>query len=67
MNKIHLWRLDDTVGRWVHERECAADTAQAWLSRFQSDAPHATFTLAEKRPITESERTLRRLARERKR
>lgn len=37
---------------WRRERECAADTAQAWLALFSRDEPHVKFVLADKAPST---------------
>jgi hypothetical protein len=60
VSKTGLWKLDAIVGQWKLERECAPETAAEWLERFRRDEPAAQFCLSEKRPITESEKALRR-------
>lgn len=59
--RLSLWRLDDRVGTFRHERNVTTETA------FQRDAPTATFVVACKKPTTDAEKTLRKLARERNR
>jgi hypothetical protein len=65
--KLSLWRLDSTVGTWRHERNVTKETATSWLQVFQRDAPAQTFVIACKKPVTDAEKQLRKLARERNR
>jgi hypothetical protein len=64
--KLGLWRLDETVGTWRHERAVTEATAAEWLKVFQRDAPSQTFVVACKKPVTDVEKQLRKLARDRK-
>lgn len=64
---LSLWRLDTRVGTWKHERNVTEETAAPWLKVFQRDAPSETFVVACKKPVTDAEKQLRKMARERKR
>jgi hypothetical protein len=63
---LSLWRLDTRGDTWKHERNVTEETAAPWLQVFQRDAPQETFVVACKKPITDVEKQLRKLAREQK-
>lgn len=65
--KLSLWRLDERVGTYKHERNVTNETAASWLQVFQRDEPAATFVIACKKPTTDVEKQLRKLAKARKR
>jgi hypothetical protein len=65
--KLSLWRLDQRVGTYRHERNVTNETAASWLQIFQRDAPSETFVIACKKPTTDAEKTLRKMARDAKR
>jgi len=51
MTKIFSLRFSPVRGNhWSIERECAADTVQAWLAIFRRDEPGVTFIASNRRP-----------------
>lgn len=60
--KLSLWRLDARVGTYRHERNVTNETATEWLRIFQRDAPQETFVVACKKPVTDAEKQLRKMA-----
>ena len=63
---LSLWRLDPVVGTFKHERNVTEETAGQWLKIFQKDAPSSTFVVACKKPVTDAEKQLRKMARKKR-
>lgn len=63
---LALYSYNRIRGTWEHERNVHPDTAEQWLAIFRKSKPDDEYVISNRRPVTEAEKQLKKMERERK-